>query len=315
MEITDQSKIQNPNSEIIIIGGGVAGLSTALWSDELGLSALLIEASGEFGGQLLWVHNEIKNYLGREAKNGRELRDAFWEQAAARRFERLFGARVRDVDLEKKEVLTADGALFRALTVVIATGIRRRRLAISGEEEFTGRGIIESGKKNAAAVSGKRALVVGGGDAALENALILAETAREVTLAHRRAHFRAREEFIRKVGDHPRITVLTETALEEIAGGAAVESVRLRHLKSGETRVLQTDAVLIRVGVEPNTEIFRGKLKLDSQGYIEIDRDCRTSVEGVYAVGDVANPTAPTVASAAGMGATAAKSIFSWLNL
>ena len=90
MEITDQSKIQNPNSEIIIIGGGVAGLSTALWSDELGLSALLIEASGEFGGQLLWVHNEIKNYLGREAKNGRELRDAFWEQAAARRFERLF---------------------------------------------------------------------------------------------------------------------------------------------------------------------------------------------------------------------------------
>jgi len=300
--------------DVIIIGGGVAGLSTALWCDDLGLSALLLEESAEPGGQLLWVHNEIKNYLGREARNGRELRDVFLAQTSARRFEMRLNARVREVDPERKEILLFDGALVCARAVVAATGIRRRRLNVAGAAQFKARGIIESGKKDAAQVAGKKAVIVGGGDAAFENALILAETAREVTLVHRRSDFRAREEFIRKVENHPRITILTETAVEEIAGGERVESVRVKHLGSGATRVLQADAVLIRIGVEPNTEIFRGKLRLDAEDYIEIDRNCRTSVAGVYAVGDVANPLAPTVASAAGMGATAAKSIFSWLT-
>ena len=300
--------------DVLIIGGGVAGLSTALWCDELELSALMLEAEAEPGGQLLWVHNEIGNYLGREAQNGRELRDVFLEQTAARRFETRLGARVAQADPEEKQILLTGGERFSARAIVVATGIRRRRLGIAGEEEFKGRGLIASGKQSADEVAGKNAVIVGGGDAAFENALILAETARRVTLVHRRAAFSARREFVRKVEAHPRIEILTEAAAEELAGGARLESVRIRHLGSGERRVLPADVVLIRIGVEPNTEIFRGKLKLDRAGYIEIDRDCGTSVEGVYAVGDVANPLAPTIASAAGMGATAAKAILSWLN-
>ena len=300
--------------DVIIIGGGAGGLSTALWCDELGLSALLLESRAELGGQLLWTHNEIKNYLGREAKNGRELRDAFLDQIEKRNFELHLQAQIAGIDFEKKEVLLGGETLISARAIVIATGIRRRKLNIAGEEEFRTRGIIESGKKNADSVAGKSALVIGGGDAAFENALILAETAEKVTLVHRRKAFSAREEFIEQVKNHPKITILTETAVQKISGNEQIESVELKRSATGEILILPVDALLIRIGVEPNTEFSRGKLELDEDGYILIDRNCETSVKGVFAVGDVANPLAPTVSSAVGMGATAAKVIFSWLN-
>lgn len=300
--------------DVIIIGGGGGGLSTALWCDELGLSALLLESQAELGGQLRWTHNEIKNYLGREAKNGRELCDAFLDQIEKRRFELHLQAQIENVDFEKKEVLLDGETLISARAIVVATGIRRRKLNVAGEEEFLTRGIIESGKKNADSVAGKNALVVGGGDAAFENALILAETAEKVTLVHRRKEFRAREEFIEQVEKHPKITILTETSVQKISGNERIESVELKNSATGEIRILPVEALLIRIGVEPNTGFLRGKLELDENGYIEIDRNCETSVKDVFAVGDVANPLAPTLSSAVGMGATAAKVIFSWLN-
>ncbi len=301
--------------DVIIIGGGVGGLSTALWCDELGLSALLLESRAELGGQLLWTHNEIKNYLGKEAENGRELRDAFLEQIEKRNFELSLQAQIAEIDLEKKEVTLSDKMLFSARAIVIATGVRRRKLDVAGEDEFRTRGIIESGKKNADLVRGKKVLIVGGGDAAFENALILAETAEKVTLAHRRKVFSAREEFIEQVKTHPKITILTETAVQKISGKERIESIELKNLATDETRTLPVDTLLIRIGVAPNTEIFRGNLTLDKNGYIEVNRNCETSIKDVFAVGDVANPLAPTISSAVGMGATGAKVIFSLLNL
>ncbi len=300
--------------DVIIIGGGVAGLSTALWCEELGLSALLLESEAELGGQLLRTHNEINNYLGREARTGRELRDAFLEQIAQRKFEFYLQAQITEIDLEKKEILLADDARISARALVIATGVRRRKLNVEGEDEFTGRGIIESGKKMADSVEGQKILIVGGGDAAFENALILAENADTVTLVHRRKDFRAREEFIEKVKNHPKVTVLTETSIQKILGKTRVESVELKNQATGESQTLPADSILIRIGVEPNTEQFRRRLEMDQNGYIEINKNCETNIKGVFAVGDVANPLAPTISSAAGMGATAAKTIFSFLN-
>ncbi len=308
----DQTRVK---FDVVIVGGGIAGLSTALWCDELGLSALILEEKKELGGQLLWVHNEIKNYPGREAKNGRELCDAFLEQIGKRQFELRLQVRIAKIDPEKKEILLADGTKFAARAVVIATGIRRRKLNVAGEDEFQERGIIESGKKNADSVAGKKVLIVGGGDAAFENALILSEAAESVTLVHRRKDFRARPEFTEKVKNHPKVTIFTETAVQKISGGERVESVELKNLSNGETRKIAVDAILIRIGVEPNTEQFRGTLELDENGYIEVNRNCEASIKGIFAVGDAANPLAPTVSSAAGMGATAAKVIFSLLNL
>lgn len=300
--------------DVIIVGGGVAGLSTALWCDELGLSALLLEKSAQFGGQLLWTHNEIKNYPGKEARNGRELRDAFLRQLEKRNFEFALQMQISEIDLVEKKIILADGTRIFARAIVIAAGIRRRKLNVAGEDEFKNRGIIESGKKNADSVAGKKVLIVGGGDAAFENALILAENAAKVTLVHRRRDFRARREFSEQVENHPKIEVLTETAVEKIAGGEHLESVELKNLTTAETRILPVDALLIRIGVAPNTEDFGGALKLDRHGYIEVNRNCETNLPSVFAVGDIANPLAPTVSTAAGTGATAAKVIFALLN-
>ncbi len=300
--------------DVIIIGGGVAGLSTALWCDELGLSALLLEKDVQLGGQLLRIFNEIKNYLGREARTGRELLDVFLKQIGTRKFELHLRAEIVDIDLEKKEITLADNTKFSAPAIVIATGIRRRKLNVEGEDEFRGKGIIESGKQNAAAVKDKKVLIVGGGDAAFENALILAETAEKVTLVHRRKDFRARREFVEQVKIHSRIEVLAETVVQKMSGNERIESVALQNLTNNEIQILPIDVLLIRIGAEPNTETFRGQLELDKDGYIVVDRDCETKMKSIFAVGDVANPVALTISSAVGMGATATKAIFSLLN-
>ena len=298
------------NFDVIIIGGGAAGLSAGLWCAELGLNALLLEKNVELGGQLLWIYNSIKNHLGSTAENGRELRDIFVRQIENRKFTLRLKSEISNINLEKKELLLNSGEKFSAKFIIIATGIRRRKLNVEGEEKFKSKGIIESGKRDAKLVKDKKVCIVGGGDAALENALILAKTASEVIVVHRRNNFRARAEFIEQAQNNQKIKILTETVLRKIVGNEQVEAVELEDLSAAELFLLNFDAVLIRVGVEPNTEILRGKLKLDENGYIKINQNCETNVKGIFAVGDVANPLAPTVSSAVGMGATAVKTIF-----
>lgn len=300
------------NYDVVIIGGGAGGISAACWCAELGLKALLLEAQTELGGQLLRTHNQIKNHLGVEAENGRELRDIFVRQAENYNFSLRTNAEASAVDVENKIVTLQTGETFSARALIIATGIRRRKLNVAGEEALQGKGILESGKRDAEKVKGKNVCIVGGGDAALENALILAESARKVTLVHRRKDFRAREEFLEKARQNPSIEILAEASVRKIIGLERVEAVEIKN--ENEIFILPVEAVLIRAGVEPNTELFRGKLKLDENGYIEIDSHCETSAEKVFAVGDAANPLAPTISSAVGMGATAAKVILDKLS-
>ena len=290
--------------DVIIIGGGAAGISTALWCDELGLSAIVLEASEEFGGQLLWTYNEIKNHLGIEAKNGREMRDIFLKQIENRRFERIFSAKISEIDFETKTVFTENGKKFSAEAIVIATGIRRRKLNVEGELKFQNKGIISSGKRDAEKARNKNVLIIGGGDAAFENGLILAETAKSVTIAYRGKTFRAREEFVTQAEKNPKIEILTETEVQKISGENQIEEIEFKNGKRHNF-----DLLLIRIGVEPNTDFLRGKIELDKNDYIKIDHLCETSAKMIFAVGDVANPISPTISSAVGMGATAAKAI------
>lgn len=299
--------------DVIIIGGGAGGISAACWCAELGLKTLLLESRTGLGGQLLWTHNPIKNHLGIETENGRELRDVFAKQAENYNFSLLTGAKVVEADLENKTVILQNGEVFSARALIIATGIKRRKLNVAGEEELKNKGILESGKRDAEKVREKNVCVVGGGDAALENALILAETAAKVTLIHRRKDFRARAEFLEKARRNPQIQILTESVVTGIVGHEKVEAVRVK--KQDEVLILPVEAILIRIGVEPGVELFRGKLNLDKNGYIEVNSRCETSADGVFAVGDVANPFAPTISSAVGMGATAAKVILAKLPL
>jgi thioredoxin reductase (NADPH) len=158
------------------------------------------------------------------------------------------------------------------------------------------------------------AVVVGGGDAAFENALILSETAKSVTLVHRSTNFSARSEFVEKVRQTAKINILTETVVQKITGSKRLEAVELKNLQTDESSKLPIAALLIRIGVEPNTELFRGKLDLDNAAYIKVDSICETNIKGVFAVGDVTNPFAPTLSSAVGMGATAVKAIFNRIS-
>ncbi|MEP6923131.1 MAG: FAD-dependent oxidoreductase [Pyrinomonadaceae bacterium] len=299
--------------DVIVIGAGAAGLSAGLWCDELGLNTLLLEEQAEIGGQLLWIYNTIENHLGAEtAVNGSELRDKFASQINKRGFAIRTEAKVSAIDFKtalEKRVVLENGEQLSADFLILASGVRRRKLNVPGEDKFKGRGWLESGKRDINLVAGKIVCIIGGGDAAAENALMLAKVAKKVYLVHRRDEFRARPEFLEKISNNSRIETLTQTRVLQITGDERIEAVKLQKDNLPEPFQIAVDAVLLRIGVEPNSELFRSVLETDAGGYIEIDNYCETSVKGVFAVGDVANPLAPTISSAVGMGATAAKVI------
>jgi thioredoxin reductase (NADPH) len=300
--------------DVIIIGAGPAGLSAALWCDELGLDTLVVEREAETGGQLLRVYNPVENYLGARAANGRELRDLFAAQVEDCEFDLWTEADIESVDLRAKRVRLRSGEELQSIALILATGVRRRRLGVPGETEFAGRGVLESGRLERERVAGEDVLVVGGGDAAAENALLLAETCATVTLVHRGKSLSARPEFAERIRGEHRVTVFTETTLERILGGDRVESVELMRAGALKPLRMAVRGVVVRVGVEPNTELFREQLHTDERGYVVVTGEQETSAEMVFAVGDVSNPLAPTVSGACGAGATAAKVIAARLN-
>ncbi len=300
--------------DVIIIGAGAAGLSAALWCDELGLDTLVIEQQSETGGQLLWIHNPVKNYLGVQTENGRELRELFAAQVEDAEFDLWTEAEIESVDLRARHIKLRSGEELQAISIVIATGVRRRRLGIPGETELAGKGVVESGTRDRALLAGKDVCIVGGGDAAAENALMLAELCPTVTLVHRGKTLRARKEFTERLRAEHCITVFKESNLLRIIGESQVEAVEIRRDGAIKPFQMAVGGVLIRIGVEPNTELFRDQLHMDERGYIVVTGEQETSIGNVFAIGDVSNPLAPTIAGATGAGATAAKVIASRLN-
>lgn len=297
--------------DVIIIGGGVAGISAALWCDELELDAILLESGSELGGQLLWTFNAIENHLGVKAENGKQMRDIFLAQIKQRKFTLSLDSRVEKVDLEKKLVAINNGEKFQAKSVVIATGVSRRKLNVKGEKKFQGKGIISSGKRDGKLVTGKTVAVIGGGDAAFENALILSEFASKVLLINRSVDFKARSEFVSEVRENPKIEILVNTIVSEIIGAGNVESIKLKNRETNQIFNQSIDFIITRIGVEPNTKEFQEQIETDEKGYIKVNSSGQTNLENIYAIGDVANPLSPTISSAAGMGSTAVKAILS----
>lgn len=293
--------------DVIIIGGGPAGMSAAITCAELGVDAILLEREHELGGQLLWTHNAIENYPPFRAKNGRELRDHFLGRVENAGVVYRTNAPVADVDLGERLVTLANGDRYSAGSIILATGVRRRRLNVPGEAEFRGRGILESGIKDKEQVRGKTVVIVGGGDAAVENAYILGEVAKKVILVHRRNVFTAQRRFVDAAHKMPNVEVLFDSRVTAIVGDTRVMGVETQNLSSGVRTVVVTDAVLIRIGIEPNAELFACQLVLDEGGYIARTDLCGTSLPFVYAAGDVTNPTDLTVAAATALGTKCAE--------
>ncbi len=299
--------------DVLIIGAGPAGLSAARWCDDLGLDTLVLEQNEEVGGQLLSVHNPIDNYLGVSVANGLELCDRFVEQTKDCDFDLWTQVEIAGVDLKAKRVVLRSGEEIQSIAIIIATGLRRRKLGIPGEDEFVGRGMIES-SANRHAFAGKDVCVVGGGDAAAENALLLAEVCPTVTLVHRGKKLRARREFTEQLHTNHCITVFPESVVRRIIGHEQVEAVEIERGGAIKPFQMAVHGVIVRIGFEPNTESFRDQIDLDERGYVRVDARQETAVTNVFAIGDVASPLAPTISGAVGAGATAAKVIASRLG-
>ena len=300
--------------DVIIIGAGPAGLSTAFWCDELGLDTLVLEQAEEIGGQLHRVYNPINNYLGLKARNGKEMLEHFSTDVAEAGFDLWTQTEIESIDLRAKRVSLRSGEQLQSIALVLATGVRPRTLNVPGEKEFAGKGMIESATRDRDVFAGEDVCVIGGGDAAVENALLLAEVCPTVTLVHRGRKLRARREFVERLQPNHAVTVFTESGVTRIMGTDRVEAVEILRKDGLKPFQLAVRGVLIRIGVEPSTDLFREQLELDQRGYVVVNSEQETSVPMVFAAGDVSNPTAPTISGATGAGATAAKVIAARLN-
>jgi len=300
--------------DVIIIGAGPAGLAAAFWCDELGLDTLVLEQNEHVGGQLLSIYGPVNDYPGVPANNGREFLERFSESVNKADFDLWTNVEIESVDLKAKRVALRSGEELHSISLIIATGVRRRQLGIPGEAEFLGRGIIESATRDRNEFAGMDVCVIGGGEAAAENALLLAEVCPTVTLVHRSKTLKARPDFVQQLQGQHCITIFPESAVTRILGSDKVEAVEILRKDALQPFQMAVRGVVIRIGVEPNNELFREQLTLDDAGYAIVTSQHEASVANVFAIGDVSSPLAPTISGASGAGATAAKVIAARLN-
>jgi len=291
--------------EVVIVGGGPAGLTAGLYTARAALKSLLVE-KGLVGGQIAnaeWVDN----YPGfPDGVGGIELGNLMSQQATKYGLETLI-AEVTGLELKKeRKVVKTTGGDFAAKAVIIAGGSIRQKLNVPGEKKFTGRGVSYCATCDAFFFRDKSIAVVGGGNAAVTEALHLAKFASKVTVMHRRRELRATPVVQKKAFAEPKIEFLWNTVIEEIEGGDSVERVRLKNVKTGKESALEIDGVFVSVGLKPDTDYLKGVLPLDEAGYIVTNEKMETVIPGVFAVGDIRHNSPRQVIAAAGDGATAA---------
>ncbi|MDF2629469.1 MAG: thioredoxin reductase [Symbiobacteriaceae bacterium] len=299
--------MRSTQSDLIIIGGGIAGLSTAIWARRVGLTALVLEQAAEAGGQLRSIAQPIIDFPGLEAQNGATLSDRVRDQALTAGAEFRPSTPVLAVDVAARSVLTPEGAL-QAGALVMATGLSPRRLGVSGEEELARRGLVHRPSRELGWFQGMHVAVVGGGDRAAENGLLLAKVAARVTLLHRGEQLRAREEFLSQLARaQERIALRLGTQVEAIE--IADDDQVALSLRSGSAAAHMTvDAICIYIGNKPNSELVAGQAGLSPEGYIITDRHGLSSAPGLYAVGDVCTqPVYQSLSVAAGQAMVVAK--------
>jgi thioredoxin reductase (NADPH) len=298
--------------EVIIIGGGPAGLTAGLYTSRAGLKSLLIER-GIFGGQIINAR-QVDNYPGfPQGISGFELASLMHEQAIKYGLETI-NATVTAIKPEGKySIITADGKV-EAEAVIIAAGSEYRKLEVPGEEEFLGRGVSYCATCDGFLFRDLDVAVIGGGDTAITDALELSEHASKVYIVHRRDRLRAGQILRKKAFERAKLEPFWNTVVEEIIGDNKVSGLKVRNVKTGEITKLEVAGVFVAIGFEPNSQCFVGVVKLDESGLIKTDESMATSAPGIFAVGDIRKNSPRQVAGAVGDGATAALSAFKYLR-
>lgn len=301
---TEKSK-QNELTDLLILGSGPAGFSAALYAARAELKPIVLTGMLLYG-QASLTHI-IENYPGYpEGVGGPDLGQLFQSQAER------FGAEIvmdqaTGVNLTKKPyVVETFGKNYEVKSLIITTGADPRKLEIPGEKEFTGKGVSYCGTCDGWFFKNKDVVVVGGGDSALEESLFLTRFVNSVTIVHRRDELRAGAILRKRAFSNDKISFIWDSVITEILGEDSVASVKLRNVKTNDERVINTDGVFIFIGHLPNSELFQDQLALDENGYIVVNKFMETSVPGVFAAGEIADPHFRQVVTSAGMGAAAA---------
>ncbi|HNF04527.1 MAG TPA: thioredoxin-disulfide reductase [Mycobacterium sp.] len=306
---------QSTVHDVIVIGSGPAGYTAGIYAARAQLKPIVFEGTS-FGGALMTT-TEVENYPGfRAGITGPELMDEMREQALR------FGADLQMEDVESvaltgpvKEVVTAGGETYRARAVILAMGAAARYLGVPGEQELLGRGVSACATCDGFFFKDQDIAVIGGGDSAMEEATFLTRFARSVTLVHRRDEFRASRIMLERARANEKITFLTNTNVVAVEGDTTVTGLRVRNAVTGAESTLPVTGVFVAIGHDPRSELVRDQVEVDAEGYVLVrGRTTATSVEGVFAAGDLVDHTYRQAITAAGSGCSAAIDAERWLT-
>ena len=299
--------MENNVKDLVIVGGGPAGLSAAIYGKRAMLNEVVIEKDIYSCGQIA-VTDRVDNYLGLYGESGYGLAMKFKEHAKKLEVPFLEGevVNIKDGDVKELELKTGDKLYTKA--VFIATGSRHRMLKCKGEEKLIGAGVSYCATCDGGFFRNKKVAVVGGGEVALQDALYLSNICEKVYLIHRRNELRASKNLQNKVTGLANIELLLNCEVEEIVGDSVVEAINIIDKTSGKKDCIQASGVFIAIGMEPGTEIVKGVLELDKSGYIITDDSCRCSLNGFYAIGDVRTKQLRQLVTAVADGAVAISS-------
>ena len=299
--------------DVVIIGGGLAGITAGIFAARYGLRTGLVERM--MGGAQIINIEKIENFPGfPQGISGAELAPATQEQAMDAGVEFIMaeaGSISRDGDYK---VVATDAGEYRARAVIVAAGSTLRQLGIPGEEELFGRGVSQCATCDGPLYSGQVVGVVGGGDSAVDEALTLVEYADRVLLFHRRTQMRAHKAVQDRLHQNQKIEVVWNSVVQEVLGEDTVSGVRVQNVVTNLENVVDLSGLFVYVGLEPNSALVRGLVKLDNAGHIPVNLSMETEVSGLYAVGDIRQNSSSQLVSVAGDGATAAVAAFNHLR-
>lgn len=289
--------------DIIILGGGPAGFSSAIYAARGAVSTAIVDIN-MLGGQPS-NYLELENYPGFQLVGGYDLMEKFEEHADKFGVEKFPMQEITKIDLAKKKIYTKEYE-FSAKSIIIATGAQPMKLGVKGEKEFVGRGVSYCAVCDGAFYKDKIVAVVGGGNSAIEEAMYLTKFAKKVYVIHRRDKLRADKILQEKAFKNQKIEFIWNSIVLEIQGENTVKSIVLKNLQTDKISELKIDGIFPYIGISPNTELFSGQLNQDKYGFIITDTTMATSVDGVYAIGDVRNTPLRQVVTAASDGAIGA---------